>query len=227
VREHLEAAKRGDAAAQFYLYRALSECGIAVSHFGEYPGSDELAAGLSPELDPRVHQLMARQVERCRGFFDDDPGNYGNAQDWLLEAARGGHAPAVVLEGMQDYRLALAGRDSGFSETAMITALRSRNPEALAYASQFAAMYGGSEADESAWLMLACDHGQDCSPDSDWVQALCIQEGCPPSFEGAEDALSILLSPGEMEMARDRVAELEAALDRGDFEALFGGEGGR
>jgi hypothetical protein len=158
---------------------------------------------------------MSRQVARCEGFFDDDPGNYGAAQDWLLAAARGGHPPAVVLQGMQDYRLARAGRDSGFDENDMVNALRSRNPEALAYASQFAAMQGDSEADESAWLMLACDYGQDCSPDADWVKALCLQQSCPPSFEGAEDALSILLTPAEMEMARDRKTELEAALDRG------------
>ncbi|MEA5444934.1 hypothetical protein VCB98_03775 [Gammaproteobacteria bacterium AB-CW1] len=222
VEDALQDAADGDPSAQYYLYRALSECELAVSQFdGEFPDEFELAAALPATMAPGVNELMMQQVERCRGFFEQEPAQYGSARGWLEEAAAQDYGPAVMHQGVRQYRHWMAGRDSGFEPDRIVDTLRDRNPESLSYASQLSAVNNSPQADESAWLMLACKYGQDCSGDADWVRALCLQQGCPPDFDGAEDALSMLLSPGEMDQARDRMQELEEALDRGDFESLF------
>jgi hypothetical protein len=222
VEDALEAADAGDPAARYYIARILSECQLAVRQFdGEFPDDYTVSTAVPDEMNPGVNDLMQEQVARCRGFFDDDMALYGDPEAWMSRAVEDGFGPAVMRQGMNDYRMFQAGRSSDFDPTQLVQVLRERNPDTLAYASQFSAIHGASRADESAWLMLACEYGQDCSADADWVKALCLQEGCPPSFEGGEDALSILLSPGEMDQARDRMQELERALDAGDFDALF------
>lgn len=222
VEEAMEAAQNGDPAAQYYLYRALSECGLAVNQFdGEFPDEQTLAGAVPRDMNAGVSDLMMDQVRRCEGFFEDDIANYGHAEGWLDEAAAEGYGPAVMHQGIRDYQRWQAGRDTDFNPANIVETLRQRNPETLSYASQLSALSGASEVDETAWLLLACDYGQDCSGDADWVQALCLQQGCPASFDTAEDALSMMLSPGEMEQARERVQALEQALDEGDFDSLF------
>ncbi|MDQ2069784.1 hypothetical protein [Natronospira bacteriovora] len=222
VDEVIEAADGGDAAARYYIGRILAECQLAVRQFdGEYPDEYTLSTAIPDDMNPQVNDLMQRQVARCRGFFDEDMSLYGAADDWMRAAAEDGYGPAVMRQGISDYRMYQAGRSADFDPDQLVQVLRDRNPDTLAYASQLSAIHGDSRADETAWLMLACEYGQDCSANSDWVQALCLQQGCPPSFDGAEDALSVLLTPGELEQARDRMAELERALDAGDFDGLF------
>jgi|GEM_PF-3178090 len=222
VEDIMEAANEGDSAAQYYLSRILSQCRLAVNHFdGEFPDEQRMASATPSDLHPDVDGLMMEQVSRCQGFFDDSPDNYGEADAWLQEAAADGYGPAVMKQGINQYRHWNAGRDADFDPNAIVQTLRDRNPETLSYASQLSAVANSPAEDEKAWLMLACEYGQDCSADADWVRALCLQEGCPPGYEDAEDALSILMSPGEHERAKDRMEELERALDAGDFESLF------
>ncbi|MCP1728170.1 TPR repeat protein [Natronospira proteinivora] len=218
----IDAAQEGDAAAQYYLSRVLSQCRLAVSQFdGEFPDEQQMAMATPGELNPEINDLMMEQVGRCRGFFDDEPDHYGDADGWLEEAAKQGYGPAVMQQGIRQYQHWRVGRDSDFDPAQVVDTLRKRNPDTLASASQLSALGGSPQEDEMAWLMLACEYGQDCSADADWVKALCLQEGCPPGFQGAEDALSLLMTPGELERARDRMDELEQALDAGDFESLF------
>lgn len=220
--EALEAASEGDAAAQYYLSQALSECRLAVSQFdGEYPDANQIAMSQPVEADSRSSDLMMAQVERCRGFFEEDPSEYGHPQGWLDEAAANGYGPAVMEKGARDFQYRQAGRDSDFDAEAVMETLRGRNPEVLSKAGEMVGMGDGSRVDETAWRLMACKYGRDCSGDADWVQTLCLQEGCPAGYEDAEEALSMMLEPGEMDRARARVEELEQALDEGDFEGLF------
>ena len=222
VEAHAEDGRAGDGEAQYYVYRALSDCQLALERFDHVPERHELEERMDPGMDPRIHDMMSDQIERCDGFFEEGMDEYGEAQEWLNGAALDGYPAAVVMKNIDEFRQHEAGRESNFNEAQVINALRSRNPEALQHASQFAALQGVPETDEAAWLLMSCDYGQDCSADSDWVQALCVEHGCPPQTEHAEDALAIFLGPGQVELAKARRQELEQAMDQGDFDALFG-----
>jgi hypothetical protein len=217
-----EAATEGNASAQYYMYRALSQCQLAVSRFdGEYPDSTDLARARPASADSREVEMMNAQVERCRGFFEADPGQYGHAQGWLDEAAANGYGPAVMEKGTRDFRHWQAGRETDFDPASVMETLRQRNPETLAQAANLARSGNASPADQAAWELLSCKYGRDCSRDADWVRALCLQEGCPPDYENAEQALSTALGPGGLERARARMESIEEALDQGNFDALF------
>lgn len=217
-----EAAEEGDASAQYYLYRALSQCQLAVNRFdGEYPNATDRARARPADADPREVEMMDDQVEQCRGFFENDLSEYGHPGGWLDEAAANGYGPAVMEEGTREFRHWQAGRETDFDPAAVVETLRQRNPETLAQAANLARSGTATAADEAAWELLACEYGRDCSRNADWVQTLCLREGCPPDYENAEQALSTVLGPGEMDRVRARMEGIEQALDEGDFDSLF------
>lgn len=217
-----EAAEEGNASAQYYLYRALSQCQLAVNRFdGEYPDASDRARARPAGADPREVEMMDAQVERCRGFFENDLAEFGHPQGWLDEAAANGYGPAVMEQGARDFRHWQAGRETDFDPGAVVETLRQRNPETLAKAADLARSGTASPTDQAAWELLACKYGRDCSRNADWVQALCLQEGCPPDYENAEQALSTALGPGGLDRARARMEAIEQALDQGDFDSLF------
>lgn len=221
VESFAEQGREGDGAAQYYVYRALNECSMALEQFDEMPDEFDLEGRMDPGLSPQVQQLMGEQVQRCEGFFEEGMEDYGSPREWLNGAALDGYPAAIVVHDMEEYRQHQAGRESEFNEARMVNALRSRNPEALSNFSQVAALEGASETDEAAWLLMACDHGQDCGADAEWVEALCAEHGCPPDVEGAEEALANSFGPGSIDRARERQEELEQALEDGNFEELL------
>lgn len=221
VESFAEQGREGDGAAQYYVYRALNECSMALEQFDEMPDQFDLEAQMAPGVRPQVHQMMGEQIQRCEGFFEEGMDDYGDPREWLNGAALDGYPAAVVVHDMEEYRQHQAGRESDFNQARVVNALRSRNPEALSNFSQVAAIEGASETDEAAWLLMACDHGQDCGEDAEWVEAMCAEHGCPPDVDGAEDALASRFGPGSIDRARERQQELEEALNDGNFEALL------
>lgn len=217
-----EAAEEGDASAQYYLYRALSQCQLAVNRFGgEYPDATDRARARPDGADSREVEMMDTQLKQCRGFFENDLAGYGHPRGWLDEAAANGYGPAVMEKGTRDFQYWQAGRETDFDPASVMETLRERNPETLSQAANMARSGNASPEDQAAWELLSCKYGRDCSRDADWVRALCLQEGCPSDYENAEQALSTALGPGGLDRARDRMESIEEALDQGNFDDLF------
>lgn len=225
------AAKSGDPAAQYYLYRALDYChGLFRAYFGRPGKSRTLDEGLqwAARSAPALDVDEARRVnDRCRTLEESDPAIFGEREQWLQSAALAGQPNAQV-----DYagRLLWSSNDLPADESLrsrddarelVRKALASRDPEVIFSAGRLAALRREDleqDHDVLAWMLAACARGLDCGPADERTRTLCrFDTNCQP-YESMVDMARRLVDNFPGVEARSR--EINRLIDAGDWDAL-------
>ena len=193
-------ASRGDAEAQYVMAMALKYCDENYRRF--FLKSDGAPRSLDEALlhwasRPAGYQLEIRTTyDRCHGFHEDsnsDAADVATTTDWpawLAKAATQGLAAAQAEQADIERIAAMQSQVSGKPENAShdesqvdprhiaIAAAQSGDPDAIA---KMANWIDGSahSKDEyevlvTAWQLLACQRGYDCSAESDLVRGVCV-----------------------------------------------------
>jgi hypothetical protein len=197
-------AREGDDAAQFWLYRALTECGDR---------ADEVGAPLSP------------RCERLRGL---DGASFGEPAALLRDSARSGYplAQATLANRlMLDHSPTTPGADPVRDQARdlMLKALRSRDPEVILMTGGNARLLvrteSARERHEWVWEVAACARGADCGPFAAWVRSMCAQdERCQPHETGID--LIRRRVGAQMPEIEEAAQTLNSHIDAGEWDEL-------
>jgi len=230
----LPAARAGDHVAQFYLFRAFDTCTHEVRWYfgrrGIHQSLEEalaVAAKLSWQSDPEKAQ---RTYHRCRSILESGVAELGDGDGWLTKASEGGY-PVAVVHDVQRQARELARTRSDDPEKReerrqrVATALRSRDPEVIweigialvGYATTAEDL--DSSIEVPAWMLVACQRGVDCSPESERVRFQCqFDLACQP-YESMTDILR-RGSGNTFPEVEARARWINEKIDAGDWEAL-------
>ena len=231
VRTVLNAARAGDHAAQFYIFRAFDNCSDAYRLYFVRQGvratlDDALtrAAGKGWPFDP---EEVRRVYHRCSGLMESGK-EFGNRNDWLRLASDGGYPLAQVLfaryqwvEARKTNSDEAAGREA--RRLLLAEAVRSRDPEVIfeVGAAPYVTVALDAEPawDSNAWTIAACLRGLDCSPQSEIARMLCLYDRACQPYESVAD---ILRRGNETEFPgiEDQAHWINEKIDTGDWEAL-------
>jgi hypothetical protein len=242
VRSLVGAARVGDHAAQFYIFRAFDKCN---HEYHLYFGSRSIQVSLDDALrwaankgwpfDPEE----VRQVhKRCFGLLDTGVKELGDRHEWLRLASEGGYPLAQVLFAVhQASEARKAGTDDAAGREArrlkLAEALRSRDPEvifeigtALYITEAIKDETEGEESereesrwDETEWVLAACFRGLACSPRSEIARRLCLFDRACQPFESVVDILRRGY-PAEFPVMEEHAREINEKLDAGDWAGL-------
>jgi len=223
ARSLLPAARGGDHAAQFHVYRALDFCGDGYRAYfdrGRVRRTLDDAmrwAAARPPLDPEEIRLV---YERCHTLMDSGAKDLGEKEAWLNLAAEGGYPRAQVRLA---HELDVGHGDPPATESPELrekvrqlagAALRSREPEVIWEMTEL------TRADDGvAWMVAACQRGMDCSSQSDYVKWLCgYDRNCQP-YESLVDIIQ-RQQASEYPEIEARARWINGKIDAGDWEAL-------
>jgi TPR repeat protein len=238
----LPAAKAGNAAAQFYLYRVLERCDeynrMYFQHRGQHLALDQ---GLQFAVQRHLSIDVAQSVfDRCHLFQENDLTELGSATDWLEKATDAGHPLAEattagkILEQDMRRRLAQAGGVPNPSNSVEVgngadprellkSAVRSKDPEVIFSIGEAQSLLNPSNSDTNAtrfaWWLVACQRGFDCSGDAEWVKSGCA-EASPCSSASGPSELIRILSRDEWPEVQQRAQEISSKLDAGKWDDL-------
>jgi hypothetical protein len=225
------AAKAGDPAAQYYLYRALDYChGLFRAYFGRPGKSRTLDEGLqwAARSAPALDVDEARRVnERCRALEESDVSVFGEREQWLQSAALAGQPNAQVdyagklLWSSGDLPADESSRSREDARELVRKALESRDPEVIFSAGRLVALRREDleqDHDMLAWMLAACSRGLDCGPSAERTRTLCrFDNNCQP-YESMVDMARRLVDDFPGVEARSR--EIDRLIDAGDWDAL-------
>jgi hypothetical protein len=230
ARSLVDAARAGDHAAQFHIFRALDYCAIEYRFHIDRGGvrrtlDDALrtAAGRWPYDSETVRLVYAR----CHTMVESGANDLGKRSDWLKLASDGGYPPAQAIASHRNVDLPLSGDSEELTNSEegrrlLASAIRSGDPEVLWEIGNFA-LAPKTDDDlaipEQAWLLAACQRGLDCSPQSDAVRAMCIYDpNCQP-YETVADVLRRADGTGFPDLEA-RARRINEKIDAGDWSAL-------
>jgi TPR repeat protein len=196
----LPTAKEGSPAAQYEVAKALKYCDQnwhASSFFSPKTGvprtSDEMQQ-LFTKLPENTQSLLKVADRRCRSFLEDLP-LLKTANDWLDQAAKAGYAPATFMKADMAMKSHLMDGDTAAIQRAReqaIIASASGDPEVLAGMVDF--VESGNRNPQqvgqliSAWWLLACNSGYDCSANSEVAKGFCtVDAQCANKVSLLED----------------------------------------
>ena len=232
VHSLLGAARAGDHAAQFYIFRAFEKCDAEFRlYFGtrltRVPLDDALkwAANKGWPFDP---EEVRRVHGRCFGLLDSGVKEFGDRNEWLRLASDGGYPLAQVFfvrHQAMDARKAGAD-DPAAREARRLTlaeALRSRDPEVIFEigSSLFVTLASNDERawDETEWVLAACFRGLDCSPQSEVARRLCLFDRACQPYESVVDIVR-RGNPTEFPAMEEHARSINGKIDEGDWAAL-------
>jgi len=230
ARSLVAAARAGDHAAQFYIFRALEYCTVEYRfHFGgrgrrTLDDALKWAATHFPYDSETVRLVYAR----CHTFVESGAKDLGKRGEWLRLASDGGYPLAQVnaakrqkLEGVS----AAGDEAARYEESLRLVslAIRSREPAVMWEVgnSLFKDADTDSEGDvdDLAWLYAACLRGFDCTAQSDAVRDLCRYDpNCQP-YESVADVFRRARGNDFPALEAD-AGWINEKLDAGDWEAL-------
>ncbi len=232
----LPAAMAGNADAQFYLSKVLESCDednrMYFQRRGQKIGLDE---GLQYAVKRHLSIDVAQSVyEKCHDFQDHDSEGLGTANDWLAKATAAGQPLAqtttalklLVQDALQNSARA-AGvpnpnvnsriADQSDPRSLLRSAVESRAPEVLfdIGAAQGILYPGNGDAHVRgfAWMLVACQHGLDCSANADWVKNSCGDNADCISASSSSDRIRKIVGnlwPDVQQSAEDINAKLDA-----------------
>lgn len=233
ARDIHEAAKAGDAEAQYYLSRALRYCHSQFRAYFGLPGkSRSLEEGLlwaangAPALDVDEARVVN---DRCRSLQESAGVDFGDHDQWLQKAALGGQPKAQaalaseLLSGANRLPADEASRSRQDARELVRQALASKDPEIIAEAGNLlSAIRQEDTGYAAAWLLAACARGLDCSSKGERMKELCrYDSNCQP-YETVTDMARRLVP--DFASAEQRAREINRLIDAGDWTALGFGE---
>lgn len=228
------AAQSGDSSAQYYLAESLRYCQQNLSRFFMKSGKPVRTLDEAQQRwanRPAGYQAEIVQIHsRCHVFLED-PERLGELDEWrawLDKASTEGVplAQATKADLMRiDALIASVSTDPGvhFDPQAAATArdlaleaLKSGDPAVIWMMQDFV---DGTGALATAWQLLACERGYDCSARAEWLRAACdFDQLCNPGDTGKQYLERQL--GDKLDAARQMAQEIGAALDRGDWSKL-------
>jgi hypothetical protein len=239
----LPAAQAGDAEAQFYLARSMERCSEDNPTYFQHRGATlTLDEGLQYAAKRHLPMEVAQTVyERCHEFLDHHVTELGSAADWLAKATKAGQplaqtttATKIVIHN-SDVSTAQAGGllDAGPPVGAgadprelLRAAVESKDPEVLFDIGSLLGVLDHSSPTEErtsrfAWWLVACQRGLDCTANSDWVKNTCLELPQCASASSPSDRVRSLAGD-DWSAVQQRAQEINAGLDAGRWDALFG-----
>ena len=214
----IAAARAGDHAAQFYIFRALDYCAVDYRFYvdrGSTRRTLDDALKWAAMHWPYETETVRLVYARCHPF---------------MKSAIEGEGPGPV--GMAAKRQELDGvsapgdgaaREKESRRLASM-AIRSRDPAVIweIADSPLNKSGGDDEPDginDQAWFLAACQRGFDCSPQSNAVRGFCrYDQGCQP-YESVSDIFR-RANGNEYPQIEDRARWINEKIDAGDWEAL-------
>jgi hypothetical protein len=186
VDQLLPRARAGSVQAQYELANALYYCEEIMQ--GSYVDSStgrikslEQVQRANEKFPEMIQRQVGLEYERCHGFFDS-PGELNNSKYWLDEAANAGSPAAKFMQAELAHRMGLLNgtvQDTKIAQQAIDASL-SGDPDVLF---GMAAFVDGSQKTPqqaadliSAWWVLGCEKGFDCSSTSEWIKANCLYD---------------------------------------------------
>lgn len=180
------AADGGDAAAQTLIADAYLECiGVALDPAYRNPGVAPAEEG-HPQLKRYVGSLLAIHRERCGRLESQDVGGLQAIRTLYANAAKNGSSKALAMQLMYNPDLDAVPDAELAADVEQIK--NSGDPDAIGALSNLMGsraesrdvVFGtpsGTEMDEYAWLLAACEMGMECGPDSAVVRGYCLNGG--------------------------------------------------
>jgi hypothetical protein len=181
ARSLLSAARAGEHAAQFYIFRALDYCTVEYRFHvdrGRTRRSLDDALRWAATHWPYDSETVRLVYARCHTFMESGAKDLGERGEWLRLASDGGYPLAQVIAAKR-HRLEGGGtgddaaRDKE-SRRLLSMAIRSRDPAVIWELGEMPTRNAGAEGDrdgeEVAWFLAACQRGFDCTPQSDAVR---------------------------------------------------------
>lgn len=196
VAEIEPAARAGNPEAEYLMAKSLKWCAeVSRLYFIRPNGEartleDAQANAAARPVGVSVAQ-MATMYNRCRSFLEDPelrtlPASWNQ---WLDKAVEAGYPAAIaqhasLLESqlLMESHSTLTQPDRGVDAEAQardlaVGAVESGDPDAIFSMSDWVRTGQRTEEETatliSAWRLLACQHGADCGPDSDWMLSVC------------------------------------------------------
>src|SRR5690349_23816567 len=228
-------ARQGDAAAQYWLARALAYCESLYDWYFIVHLDD--GAVRHRTLDEAQQLTATRPVftaddirdiqKRCHRLRSADAPPFGNSREWL-EAATASNYPLAqasaalgqALQGHQaDADAARGARDE--ARRLALEALRSRDPDVMVQMGDVAANLARDPAEarrqQWVWPLAACLRQRDCESMAEWRRLFChIDTQCQP-FETAVDVIR-RQAGNDYDAVERRARELNEKLDAGTLE---------
>lgn len=221
------AARAGDGASAWWIYRALQRCDTEYKiHFhrrGRVLTLDEALqtnagnAFLPMEETRKLHA-------QCNRLLATDPDILGAWIYWVAAAANRG-VPQASME-MAHHMLKLdriSGTDANRVKVRdlALQALRSKDPAVMAVMGDLVSLSSGVDGSLASfdWLLAACQRGLDCTTHSEHAQQWCRSDpGCQP-FEDLE-AILRRTEPANFDEIERRAREINRLMDEDRFEEL-------
>jgi len=225
VRSLLSAARAGDHAAQFYIFRALDYCDDGYRGYfggqGRRRTLDEALKWASTRW-PRDSEEIFRVHGRCHTLMETDVKDLGERGEWLRQAAEGGYPLAQVIGARKQLFLGADPDKREEPRSLVAKAIRSRDPEVIweiGLAPLDIDPANEAVSDHRAWWLAACLRGFDCSPQSGWMWQMCRYDpNCQP-YESWPDLLR-RTSGNDFPEIEARARWINEKIDAGDWEAL-------
>lgn len=246
ARSLLPAARAGDHAAQFYIFRTLDYCNVEFRMFFYRQGVRQTLDGALKMAVARNWPFDSEEVRRvharCHTLMESAPEDFGERHEWLKLASEGGYPLAQVVTAQQQFRESIRtnGDNDARAEqrrSLVAQAIRSRDPEVIweigdtpvkpfkpVTEEDTEGVAEDDTEDESqvnqfAWFVAACQRGFDCSAQSNAVRVLCsFDRNCQP-YETVTDIFRRSIGNVFPEIDA-RARWINEKIDAGDWEAL-------
>lgn len=233
----IDAARKGDPSAQYYLSSALTYCESLYDWYFIVYGPDgtprhrtlDEAQQLTAERSVFTPDDVRDIQQRCQKLRKAKPPPFGTSQEWLAAAMTSDFPLAQVSSALN---FAMQGHQRGDADKALASreearrlafeALRTRDPKVMAQVGQVAANLAGDDAAAArkaqwAWPLAACLREAQCESLTEWMRLFCnVDTQCQP-FETPLDIIRRQAGNDYDEIER-RARELNEKLDAGTLE---------
>lgn len=225
-------AEAGKPEAQYFLSETLRYCEQNLSRFFFVSGKRARTlneAQVRWANRPAGYQQEITEIySRCHTFLEEDNARLSEWHEWLDEASDGHYPLAQAMKAdltRQDAMVAaLSGNPTADPEATTkaralaLEALRSRDADVVWRMSDFVDETSVSTNGvlPTAWMLLACDRGYDCSAQAEWLRTACnFDLQCNPGDTGQQYLARQL--GNNLDEAKRTASEIGAVLDAGDW----------
>lgn len=199
VRDIRTKAGNGDPEAQYLTAQALRYCANTTGLYfrpiaGKVPTLEEVQARRAKHSQGISLEELSDIYSRCHGFIAQPElfSDFGSWKQWLDKAVDGGSAAAMALKATVMDSDAMISSLSELPHAPVeadtrtraqdfaVDAVQSGDPDAIFSMAAF--VRAGNRLPEenaaliSAWELLACQKGYDCSQNSNWMRSVCASD---------------------------------------------------
>jgi hypothetical protein len=239
-------AEAGNPAAQYFLEETLRYCQQNLSRYFLVPGRrprtlDEAQIRWATKGPGSSQEMMQQEIidvhSRCHAFLED-PSIRSQLEEWTSWLDKASDNGYPLAEGIKASLLIGANRIAELSRDPSVhadpeaqdkvhalalNALQSGDPTVLWQMADLVDE-AGTPKDRwgvipSAWRLLACDRGYDCSAQAEWLRSACnLDSQCNPGETGQQFLARNL--GNNLEEAKRLVTEIGEAVDTKDRDKL-------